>query len=243
MIGGIVTMAWKEWKELFAPQGVRRGGTVNFLVIVAVFGVVMPLQFGRAWVESPTMLLTWTWIPLLLLSNMVVDAIAGERERHTLETLLATPLSDRAILLGKIAAAVAYGLAVTVASLAVGLVAVNVFTTHERLLLYPPATLVAAAITSVVAATLVAGLGVLVSLRAATVRQAGQIMNLAVLAIAFGPVLVMRLIARSWPSVVPTPQNIAILAVAGVVAFVALDVAIVIAALLRFQRSRLLVVD
>jgi ABC-type Na+ efflux pump permease subunit len=35
---------------------------------------------------------------------MITDSIAGERERQTLETLLASRLPDRAILLGKVAA-------------------------------------------------------------------------------------------------------------------------------------------
>ena len=37
---------------------------------------------------------------------MIADGIPGERERHTLETLLASRLSDRSILLGKVMAAV-----------------------------------------------------------------------------------------------------------------------------------------
>ena len=38
-------------------------------------------------------------------STLIVDAVAGERERHTLETLLASPASDTGIIVGKMAAA------------------------------------------------------------------------------------------------------------------------------------------
>ena len=35
----------------------------------------------------------WMWFSLLLVINVVADSFAGERERHTLETLLASRLS------------------------------------------------------------------------------------------------------------------------------------------------------
>ena len=43
----------------------------------------------------------------------VPDPLPRERERHTLETLLASRLSDRAILLGKIGAAVGFEWVIT----------------------------------------------------------------------------------------------------------------------------------
>ena len=58
------------WKELFARQGRFGGGTTNFALVLATFGLVMPWQFGRAWVDSPMMLLYRGWVPLSLLSNM-----------------------------------------------------------------------------------------------------------------------------------------------------------------------------
>jgi len=68
----------------------------------------------------------WAWVPLFLVMGVIAYSFAGDRERHTLETLLASRLSNRAILLGKIAAAVGYALRVTLLSLAAGLVTVNV---------------------------------------------------------------------------------------------------------------------
>lgn len=49
------------------------------------------------------------YFPLVLTLTMVADSFAGERERHALETLLASRLSDRAILLGEAAALTSYG--------------------------------------------------------------------------------------------------------------------------------------
>jgi ABC-2 type transport system permease protein len=242
MTGDAYTMAWKEWKELLAPQGRFRGGAMNLLLLLGIFGIAMPWQFGRAWVESPMMLLYWGWVPLLLLSNVVVDAFAGERERHTLETLLATRLPDRAILFGKIGAAVAYALAIAAASLLLGLVTVNVLVRPERLLLYPPATLAGAIVTNVLGAALIAGLGVLVSLRSASVRQAGQLMGIAVLVVGFAPVLGVRALSAYWRSHghAVTAADAALAGLAGLGLFILLDTSLIAAAVLRFRRSRLL---
>lgn len=242
MTGDAYTMAWKEWKELLAPQGRFRGGAMNLLLLLGIFGIAMPWQFGRAWVESPMMLLYWGWVPLLLLSNVVVDAFAGERERHTLETLLATRLPDRAILFGKIGAAVAYALAIAAASLLLGVVTVNVLVRPERLLLYPPATLAGALAMNVLGAALIAGLGVLVSLRSASVRQAGQLMGIAVLVVGFAPVLGVRALSAYWRSHghAVTPADAALAGLAGLGLFILLDTSLIAAAVLRFRRSRLL---
>ena len=239
MIGDAWTMAWKEWKELLAPQGRFRGGAMNILLLLGIFGIAMPWQFGRAWVESPMMLLYWGWVPLLLLSNVVVDAFAGERERHTLETLLATRLPDRAILFGKIGAAVAYALAIAAASLLLGVVTVNVVVRPERLLLYPPATLAGALVVNLLGAALIAGLGVLVSLRSASVRQAGQLMGIAVLLVGFAPVLGVRGLSAYWRSHGHAVTG-ADAALAGLALFLLVDAALIAAAVLRFRRSRLL---
>jgi ABC-2 type transport system permease protein len=242
MTGDAWTMAWKEWKELLAPQGRFRGGAMNLLLLLGIFGIAMPWQFGRAWVESPMILLYWGWVPLLLLSNVVVDGFAGERERHTLETLLATRLPDRAILFGKIGAAVAYALAIAAASLLLGVVTVNVVVRPERLLLYPPATLAGALVMNLLGAALIAGLGVLVSLRSASVRQAGQLMGIAVLLVGFAPVMGIRAVAAYWRSHghAVTAADTALAVLVGLALFILLDTSLIAAAVLRFRRSRLL---
>ena len=241
MTRDIWTMAWKEWKELFAAQGRWRGGGLNFALLLAVFGIALPWQFGHAWVTSPMMLLSWGWAPLLLLSHVVVDAVAGERERHTLETLLASRLPDRAILIGKMAAAIAYGLVITVGSLALGLLTVNLSAWGGDLLLYSPATLAGVLITTFLGAILIAALGVLVSLRAATVRQAGQIMGAAVLLVAFVPVLAVRAVLRWWHTAGQPLSATETLVLGSVVlgTLVLVAAALVASAVLRFRRSRL----
>lgn len=242
MMRDIWTVMWKELKELFARQGRFSGGITNFILVLVVFGVVMPWQLGRAWVDSPMMLLYWGWVPLTLLSNVVIDAFAGERERHTLETLLASRLPDRAILFGKMLAAIAYGLAVTVCSLVLGIVTVNILVGQGALLLYPAATLAGALVASVLGATLIAGLGVLVSLHSASVRQASQMMGVAVLLVGLAPGLAIRGIAQYWKahSHTTNPFEMAILGFAMIAVFVVVDAGLIGATMMRFRRSRLL---
>ena len=123
MINDIGSVIWKEIRELM--QGGSRGKFAP-LILVVIYGIVFPLQAGRSWVDSYQMLVFGSGIlPVFLVLAVVADTFAGERERHTLETLLASRLSDRAVLIGKIRAVVIYGWGLTVVSLVVAFIVVN----------------------------------------------------------------------------------------------------------------------
>ncbi|MFM7250380.1 MAG: ABC-2 type transporter, partial [Planctomycetaceae bacterium] len=116
----ILIVARKEWLEIFDQLlRLRRGGW-SMLIVIAVLGVASPLQMGRDWLDSPLMFFYWPLLTSSTTSSLIADAIAGERERHTLETLLATRLSDAAILIGKVVAAVTYGVGFALVNIAVG---------------------------------------------------------------------------------------------------------------------------
>ena len=246
MITDIWTVFWKEMKELLMLQqagnkGLLRG-PISLIILVGVFGIWMPWQMGREWVESPAMLLYWAWVPLFLVSSVVAQAFAGERERHTLETLLATRLSDRAILLGKVAAAMAYGWGLTLVSLLVGLVTVNILHGQGRLLLFSPQVGIGILVSSFPTSLLAASIGVLISLRAATVRQASQTMSLAIMILLFGGIYGLR--ALPEPIISSLMARLASDAVTiGLIAALILAVlnGIFLAlAMARFQRARLI---
>src|SRR5262249_15341419 len=101
----IGTMIWKELKEVIARTGQSRGDAAKVLAVLAViFGILI-------WRSSFLMrnlgaLIVPSFFMVQLLATMMADSFAGERERHTLETLLASRLSDSAILIGKICAGV-----------------------------------------------------------------------------------------------------------------------------------------
>lgn len=243
MIGDIFTVLWKEFKEILLQRGGWRSGWLNVLVSIGVFGVFLPLQAGREWVENPLLMVIWMWVPLFLVTSVIADSFAGERERHTLETLLASRLSDRAILLGKVLTSVLYGWGITMAMLLVGLVTVNVAHWGGGLLLYPPLVLAGAVVMMLLVSALIACLGVIVSLQAATVRQAVQVMGLATMALVLVPTVGLKAL--------PSPAQLAIVNFARGLdmqaafvlvgaAILALDALLLAWALGRFRRARLI---
>jgi ABC-2 type transport system permease protein len=244
MIADILTVMWKEVKELPYLRGGLRGGKFGLLVFVGVFGIFMPLQSGPEFVSSPVALIYWAWVPFLLVSSVIADSFAGERERHTLETLLASRLSDRAILFGKMAAAIAYGWGLTLGCILLGLVAVNIVYGKGHLLLYPAAIAIGIVVLPFLLAGLASGMGVLVSLRASTVRQAQQAFSIGFLLL-FIPLFLIPVLPEEWKirltqAVMAANFNLnAVLA--GAAAVVALlDIGLVVAAVARFQRARLI---
>jgi ABC-2 type transport system permease protein len=185
----VLTMIWKEWRE-FRDQllSLRRGG-LSALILIGVLGIVTPAQMGPEWVRSPFMVAYWPFVAASMVSSLIADSVAGERERHTLETLLASRLSDGAILAGKLIAAVLYGVGFAIANLLIGLVAVNVVHREAGLSLFSPSYFASILLLTTLTAAFVAGVGVFISLRAATVKQAQQTFGIAMVVLILGPVL------------------------------------------------------
>lgn len=248
MIGDIWLIVNKEVREVVLRAGSSRATILNLALILLVFGVVLPLQAGAAWVESWWLLFSWTWLPLFLVSALVADSFAGERERHTLETLLTTALSDRTILFGKIAAAVSYGYGMLLSVMLLSLLTVNVVwgVREGRLLMFSASVTVGVLVIGLLITLLIAAIGVMISLKAKTVRQAGQALSLGILAILWIPGLIIALGARAlsevqqqalweWASML---DGRAVAAVGALVLLV-LDAVFVGIAMRRFKRSRL----
>lgn len=242
MLGDIWTVARKEWREILAAGGGGGRGRWSFLIFLGLFGVFLPLQGGVDGVRSGMSVIFFAWVPFLLVSNVIADSFAGERERHTLETLLATRLSDDSILFGKMLAGVMYAVGLSVASLALSVITVNVVFRPQPLVIYPPLLLVIALVVSVLGAVLASGIGVLVSLRASTTRQAQQTMGLAIIAL-FLPFYVIPWLPESFTrsaveALMKVPPVVA--GLAALALFIALNAIVVSAAMARFKRSRLI---
>jgi ABC-2 type transport system permease protein len=149
-------------------------------------------------------------------------------------------LSDASILFGKMGAAIGYAGGLTVVCLLLGLLTVNLAFRGHGLVLYQWPVVLAMAVLGLLGATFVAGLGVLISLRAATVRQAQQTLSAAILVLLIAPIAVARMLTTSWAAHVHvTPARAATLVIIAVAVIAALDAAVVVLARLRFQRSRL----
>ena len=242
MIADVGTIMWKEFKELFHQRGRFRGGSIGVLIFVFGFGILMPLQTGSGWVESPIGLVFWAWLPYLLVSSVTADTFAGERERHTLETMLASCISDRALLIAKIGSAVVYGWGLTIANILVGLVTVNVAFSEGNLLIFPPATMLGILGISLLVAVFGAGLGVTISLRAATVRQAQQTMGTLMFVMVI-PLFALPMLPEEWKvkaSRILANADLEAILAAVATAFLVIDAALVLFAMSRFKRARLI---
>ncbi len=238
-VADVLAVASKEWRELLGQRGGR--GKAGIALFIAAFGIIIPLQTGRAWITSPAVSVAWSWVPMFLVSTIIADAFAGERERHTLETLLATRLSDNAILFGKITAAFGYAGAMTITSQLIAAVTVNLATWRSGLVFYSPQMFVTMCAIGACGAVFVGAIGVLISLRAATVRQAQQALSGTIVLLLLLPLVAVRLLPAEWKrSVLANAPAASQLAVIGFGALLLLDIGAVALAMHRFQRNRLI---
>lgn len=240
MIRDVLTVARKEWRELFLPDGSLWGGAWSEgLIVVGALGIFIALQIGPAWVTSEVALY-WLWLPLLQMSGMIAESVAGERERRTLETLLASRLNDRTILFGKLVAALVYGWVLTILSLGLGAITVTMAYGQGRLLFYPVSVGVSVLGLALLGGFFIALLGVLISLTAPTVRQAYQRLSIALLLL-FLPLFSTQYLPPAWRvALLPTEQNWLLTALAAGSALVVIDAWLLAVAVRRFRRPRLL---
>jgi ABC-2 type transport system permease protein len=246
MIADIFTVIWVESKLLVRYQDSRTKTVSSLLIPVVMLGIYLPLQIGRALVEGPWSLLASVFIPMMLVGMTIPESFAGERERHTLGTLLASRLPDGAILFGKIAMSVSYAWVVTLTLHLVSLVMVNVTHWDGQVLFYTPILALANVLLSLLLAGLVANLGVLISLRASTVKGAQQTLMTATLF----PLVVLQMIPLLLLNVVPDGRallkelvaaaNPTLIILIIMIVLVVLDLGLLMAAKARFKRARLI---
>ena len=190
MLDDILTIMWKESKSIFRFQG-SRSRVLLVLLSPILLATVFPWQWGPDWVaEIPSIILSVV-VAVILVGITIPESFAGERERHTLNTLLASRLSDRAILFGKMGVSIVFAWGVTLAVLLLSLVTVNIAHGYGELLLYTPTVAIADLVLSFLMATLFASAGVLISMRSETVQQAAQVL----MAIFLVPIMLVQVIA------------------------------------------------
>jgi ABC-2 type transport system permease protein len=211
---------------------------VMVLLSPVIFAVVFPWQWGPDWLSEIPSLFIAVIVSVILIAIMIPESFAGERERHTLETLLASRLPDRAILFGKLVVPIAVGWGVSLLTVGLGMVTVNVahWSGEFRFLTLPIA--LGSAALSLLMAVLTAGAGVFISLRAETAQQATQTLT----AIILVPPMLLQIVPflfqdqmKQLIDAINGPQLLVIvLAVLAV-----LDLLIMVAVVARFRRSRL----
>lgn len=238
MMSDIWTVMWKERKGLLRVGGSRWRFALTVLIPFGMVAIYFPLQTGRDWVESPVALFCLI-VPLMLEGIIIPESFAGERERHTLATLLASRLPDRAILFGKMALSIGFGWAMTLLVLLVALLTFNIAHWDGHFVFYSAKIALASAGISLLLAIIVAGAGVLISLRSARVQEAQQLLMTGLMI----PPMILGFVAlalreRIADALSGLDFTVVILVVAAVMA--ALAVLLTLAAMARFQRARLM---
>ena len=103
----ILTMTLWELQRIFSCRNRVQRTWLAFIFLVVMASIqpfILPVEF----VQSPWFVLFFAILPCGGIFIWLCDSFAGERERHTLETLLLTPVSDWAIVGGKIIALLIY---------------------------------------------------------------------------------------------------------------------------------------
>jgi ABC-2 type transport system permease protein len=243
MTADFKAVVWKEWREVLLQHGSVKRWLLNMLLLVGVIGIFMPLQFGRTTVDS-LFLLFWIWMPLLNTITMVADSIAGERERHTLETLLASRLTDRAIILGKITVIVAQAWVLMLVSAALAVVTVNSLHREGELIFFPAPVAFGIIFLPLLASLLIAAIGVTASAHATTVRQAYQRMSIPLVAAVMIPSLAMSALPADMLASIYSPEfaqnSLGDIMLVVVLILLFLDVLMLALAFRSFRRPRLL---
>lgn len=243
MINDIFTIIQKDLKEILSARGSRKSSLIYLGIVIGLIGVLMPIQSGQIWLSEPIVPLVWSWFPVFLMISMVTDSIAGERERNTLETLLASRLSDRAILFGKIAGAVIYGWSISVISNLLAVITVNLSDPMDGFQFYSLSLFLILLFLPLVLGILMSSLGVLVSLNAPTARSAYQKLSLVMLALWFIPMLGINVVPESIKMQMNKflgTVNLVQLAVIGIILILVLSIGLILLAMQRFQRTRLI---
>lgn len=192
----IRTILWKEWKEiLFQPGGRSK---YSLLIYIGIIGVLFPIQFGEHWMHSATAIAMSFMLPVFMSMSIIADSIAGERERHTLETLLASRLPDSAILLGKIGVCVSYAFLLTLLSLVLGCITFYLRYSHLPDFSISPVTALTIVLFSILATLLVDCIGVLISLWASTVKQAQQALSIGIVVLFVLPTFMINFLPHAW---------------------------------------------
>jgi ABC-2 type transport system permease protein len=245
MTADILTVLWKERKGLFRVQGGRSRALLTMLLPVIMIAIILPVQMGRDYLTGAWPLVASLVIPVLLVGMTIPESFAGERERNTLPTLLASRLPDRAILFGKWALGVGYGFAMTLLVLLVSLITVNILHWEGQIMFYRANMAWAHVCVGLLMSGLIASLGVLVSLRSATVQGAQQ----ALMSIILVPLMLLQVVPMLLLSVISNGRdllrqlisiNFTHFALITVGILAALNVGFLVAAMARFKRARLI---
>jgi ABC-2 type transport system permease protein len=239
-----LSVMWKESKGLLRFSSSRWKGVAILLTPIALFGILIPIQFRQGWFTDSWSIIVAIITPMMLITTTIAESFAGERERHTLETLLASRLPDQAILLGKWFVSVVFGWGTTLFLLFVSMLVVNILEWDGVLHIYQSNILWINIAASLLMSGLIASLGILISLRSTTVQSAAQTIMLMI----FLPLMLIQAIVFLIPTFLPrnttrefiNRMNVNNIMSVALAFLLVINIALFLSALARFQRSKLI---
>ena len=234
----IITMVWKEWKELFYQHSFW-SKFLNFLIYFGVLGIFFPYMIGPMLFNSILILPVMLFTMVGIVGGVVPSSFAGEREKHTLETLLASRLSDQTILIGKLVASVGYGLIVTFFILVLWFITSNIVYGKEGSII-PSLTFFLGLGLSLMFSVFTANIGVFVSLRTATTLAAQQLMASIFMFFMMASIFMPRIFSTSWEKICGDTSINKIIVVMTAVLFI-LNLCLTFMVMARFRRASLLI--
>ena len=133
MLSDIYAVMWKESRSWLRYQG-SKSRTLITLITPLFVAVLLPWQIGASWIDGYIPLFLAFLVPTMIAGLTVPDSFAGEKERNTLPTLLASRLPDRAILFGKMLFGILLGWSAGLLVLVISLISANISFAGEQFL-------------------------------------------------------------------------------------------------------------
>lgn len=253
-MSGAGTILWKELREVYLRKGKPGRATWSALIFILFAGIGLPVGLlvlndrfqgdptaaglGLAGIGTLFGLLAGYFTPLAL----AVDLTAGERERHTLETLLAGPLSDRSIWWGKhLTILVAASVQAAATAFLMAVTSIILIGSHGLPVLLAVA---GAPLAASLLALPIGAIGIAIGSKAATVKAGVQTMSLVLMPFFFlaqFSLAAFSVVVRNLADRFPTSLSFIVVAIGGVVAiYLLLTLGALAWADRRFRRARLM---
>jgi ABC-2 type transport system permease protein len=242
-MGDTFTVWRKELLEGVATPRIRRQGIIG-IIALCLFVDIFAVTHGSFGDVGASPIGAFVIFPLVILPMFIAaDSFAGERERHTLETLLASRLPDRAIVLGKLFAILSYSLAAVILIEAQALIVMAVTGASLGALVATMGLISAVLGGGILFSCFLTCIGILVSMRAETVQSAMQTTSYVMMPVMIIPIGILTFLgASAGPSVFSrlTPLGWTVVVGTVVVVVVGLDLLTMALAVAAFKRHRLM---
>lgn len=243
-LADIWTVIWKDIRELPKIYGSSKMSLIGLFFPVFIIGILFPIQMGEKWLHPALVLIMGTLFAVTMVFATVADSFAGERERKTLETLLSSRLSDRSILFGKLLSSICFAVAFVYLLFLVGLITLNLTRLGGgRFLFFEGRVFAALLVLPLCSSFAASGVGVLVSLRASSVKQAQQGLVMSVMLLFFLPAMLIPMLPKSILerlTGIVTMVGPEVLVILAVIVLLTVGTVSVALAMRVFQRARLI---